>query len=146
MKDFQGFFKLFTFFVQKVYLVLSKASNNNFFGLLIVTQLFLISSVNHKENTQFFLSMGCLATLSGRHEHRAQKQILLSKTVLETLSSSRSLFQCILLAITTTPKQNRTLWTKWLIKARKGRTGHGKNSELKIRPLFTGLGHILSVF
>lgn len=62
MKDFQGFFKLFTFFVQKVYLVLSKASNNNFFGLLIVTQLFLISSVNHKENTQFFLSMGCLAT------------------------------------------------------------------------------------
>lgn len=126
--------------------MLSKASNNNFFGLLIVTQLFLISSVNHKENTQFFLSMGCLATLSGRHEHRAQKQILLSKTVLETLSSSRSLFQCILLAITTTPKQNRTLWTKWLIKARKGRTGHGKNSELKICPLFTGLGHILSVF
>lgn len=38
MKDFQGFFKLFTFLVQKVYLVLSKAPNNNFFGLLIVTQ------------------------------------------------------------------------------------------------------------
>lgn len=61
------------------------------------------------------------------------------------LSAAAGHCLCILLAITTTPKQNRTPWTEQLIKIRKSRIGHGKNSVENMSSI-PGLGHILRVF
>lgn len=154
MKDFQTFFKSFTFLVQKGYLVSGRAPNNNFKFFLTLdsnTELFFIGSVKSKRKHSVLFwapsGSGCAAwllCLEGMHIGHKSK-CSLSKTALVTLSSTGSLLLCVLLAIAVS-QQKQDIMDRSVNKNQEEEQESMEISEAQRCALFTSLGHILSVF